>query len=95
MKLSKQQIRHLRSLAHHLKPIIMIGDKGASDNVLREIHYALDVHELIKVSIASVDKPKRRLITEKLCYSSRAILVQMIGRISILYRPKKDPKIII
>ncbi len=95
MKLSKRQIRHLRGLAHHLKPVVMIGDKGITDNLLTELHYALEAHELIKVSIAGVDKEERRTLTEQLCHSSRATVVQFIGRTSILYRPNKETKIII
>lgn len=93
MTLTTQQIRHLRSLAHHLKPVVMIGDKGINDNIIAELDRALEYHELIKVTIAGASKDERRALTNELCLASHAILVQLIGRISILYRPNKEAKI--
>ncbi len=95
MTLTNPQIRHLRSLAHHLKPVVMIGGKGITDNLLAELKRTLEDHELIKVSIAGADKKERRALTEELCQASGATLVQMIGRISVLYRPNKKPKIVL
>ncbi|OQY49402.1 MAG: RNA-binding protein, partial [Candidatus Parabeggiatoa sp. nov. 2] len=69
------QIRHLRSLAHHLKPVVMIGGKGITDNLLAELKRALEDHELIKVSIAGADKKERRALTEELCQASGATQV--------------------
>ncbi len=93
MTLTNQQIRYLKSLAHHLKPIVMIGNKGINENVLIELDHALEDHELIKVTIAGADREKRRDMTEVLCQKSAAELVQMIGRISILYRASQEPKL--
>jgi RNA-binding protein len=95
MPLTRQQIRHLRALAHHLKPIVMMGNKGLTENLLVELDRALENHELIKVSIAGADKPERYALTEKICQASRAEMVQLIGRVSILYRPAKKPQIVI
>jgi RNA-binding protein len=95
MVLKNQQIRHLRSLAHHLKPVVMIGAKGITENVSTELNGALEAHELIKLSIAGADKEERRAITDKLCQTCGALLVQQIGRISVLYRPCKKPRIVI
>jgi RNA-binding protein len=95
MTLTNPQIRHLRSLAHHLKPVVMIGGKGITDNLLAELKRALEDHELIKVSIAGADKEERRALTEELCQASGATQVQMIGRISVLYRQNKEPKIVL
>jgi len=95
MLLTNQQIRHLRSLAHHLKPIVMIGEKGVTENLSTELNRALEDHELIKVSIAGADKEERGTITKALCQTSGAQLVQRIGRISVLYRPCQKPQIVI
>ncbi|HMB59267.1 MAG TPA: YhbY family RNA-binding protein, partial [Xanthomonadales bacterium] len=51
MSLSTQQIRYLRGLSHHLRPVVTIADKGLSENVLAELDSALDTHELIKVKL--------------------------------------------
>ena len=95
MTLTTKQIRQLRSLAHHLKPVVMIGDKGMNDNILTELNIALEHHELIKVTIAGAEKNERRTLSEELCQNSSAELVQMIGRISVLYRPAQEPKIVV
>ncbi len=93
MALTSQQLRYLRGLAHHLKPVVMIGQKGLSENVLTELEQALAHHELIKVSIASEDREERKVFTDEICTHSQAELVQRIGKISVLYRPAKKPKI--
>lgn len=93
MLLTSSQIRHLRSLAHPLKPIVRIGNKGLTDHLFAELERALEDHELIKVSIAGVQREERRTMTQELCQVSGAHLVQVIGRISILYRPSKKERI--
>lgn len=93
MALTSQQLRYLRGLAHHLNPVVMIGQKGLSENVLAELEQALAHHELIKVSIASEDREERKSFTDELCDQCQAEMVQRIGKISVLYRPAKKPKI--
>jgi RNA-binding protein len=95
MPLTKSQRRHLRRLAHTLKPVVMIGEKGITDNVLSELNRALTDHELIKVTIAGAERAERQMITETLCQVSQAKLVQTIGRISVLYRPCREPRIVL
>lgn len=94
MQLTSQQTRHLRSLAHHLKPVVMIGEKGLTENVLAEIDRALNDHELIKISIAG-EREERQELSATLCEASNAALVQLIGRITVLYRPAKKPKLVL
>lgn len=93
MSLSDQQKRHLRGLAHHLKPVVWIGQHGISENVVAELELALDTHELVKIKIAD-ERDARKELTEKICKDTKAELVQMIGQMSVVFRrnPKK-PKI--
>jgi RNA-binding protein len=88
--LTSRQMRHLRGLAHTLKPVLQIGDKGLSESVLTELDLVLETHELIKISIASKDREERKTLTEALCQASGAGLIQMIGRTSIVYRKAKE-----
>jgi RNA-binding protein len=92
MLLKPHQIRTFRGLAHHLKPVVMVGEKGITENLLAELNRALDDHELIKVSIAGADRADRRLMTAELCQTTGAQLVQLIGRVSVLYRPRQEVK---
>ncbi|WP_111494367.1 MULTISPECIES: ribosome assembly RNA-binding protein YhbY [Marinobacter] len=95
MSLSPEQRREYRAIAHHLKPVVMIGDKGLSEGLQQELERALDDHELIKVKIASPDRDERREAIEALCQESGAELVQMIGKIAVILRraAKPNPKL--
>ncbi len=95
MPLSQKQIRHLKSLAHHLKPVVRVGQHGIRDAVLEELAIALDAHELIKVKIAA-EKAERIRIIQQLVEASGAELVQHIGQMAVLFRrnPKK-PKVVL
>jgi RNA-binding protein len=94
--LSNPQKRHLRSLAHHLKPVVMIGQHGMKDSILEELEIALDSHELIKVRVSNDDRDERNAMIQQLLQASGAELVQTIGHIAVLFRrnPKK-PKIVL
>lgn len=82
--------KKLKSEAHSLKPVVMIGQSGLTDAVLAEIELALDHHELIKIKIRA-ERNERKLISEKICTQTGAELIQSIGQIVAIYRlnPKK------
>ncbi|WHZ20813.1 MAG: RNA-binding protein YhbY [Rhodanobacteraceae bacterium] len=86
MALTSSQIRYLRGLAHPLKPVLLLGGKGVSAGVLKELEQALDDHELIKVRLSGGDRTARADELAKLVESSRAETVQTIGHIAVLYR---------
>lgn len=92
MHLNNQQIRKLKKQAHHLKPVVMVGQHGLSESVLNEIDIALDVHELIKVKLAGADKTAREQISSEIIVQQKASLIQIIGRVAIFYRPNPDKK---
>jgi RNA-binding protein len=82
----------LKGLAHYLKPVVMIGDKGLTENVLAEINLALASHELIKVKATRLPKDEKEAISETITKATRSTLVQIIGNILVLYRKKPVPK---
>jgi RNA-binding protein len=92
MQLNNQQIRNLKKQAHHLKPVVMVGQHGLSENVLTEIDIALDVHELIKVKLAGADKADRERISQQIVTRHNAVLVQIVGRVATFYRANPDKK---
>ncbi|MET0012916.1 MAG: ribosome assembly RNA-binding protein YhbY [Sedimenticola sp.] len=96
MPLSNPQKRHLKGLAHSLKPVVMVGQHGLTEGVFNELEIALDTHELIKVRISAGDRDERDEMLTVLVEKSSAELVQRIGNIAVLYRhnPKK-PKIVL
>jgi RNA-binding protein len=81
--------KKLRSEAHALKPVVMIGQAGLTAAVLAEIEQALNVHELIKVKIRA-ERDERKLITEKIRTDTGAELIQGIGQIAVIYRLNPD-----
>lgn len=84
---------YLRGLAHHLKPVVLIGQRGMTDQVIKALHEALEQHELIKVKfIEEKTKAEKRLMVELLCQGGQAHLVGMVGHIAILFRPSSDPE---
>ena len=95
MPLTAAQKRFLRSRAHHLKPVVMVGQHGLGENILSEVEIALDAHELIKVKIAA-GRDERAAITRAILDSSGAELVLTIGQMSVLFRRnEKKPKILL
>jgi len=90
MPLSSSQLRHLRGLAHALKPIVMVGQKGVSDTVVAELDAALACHELVKVRASGVDRDEKAGIAETLRERTGAELVQRIGHVLCYYRRNPD-----
>lgn len=89
MSLSPKTRQQLKSRAHQLKPIVMLGSQGLTDAVKKETDRALSDHELIKIRVVSTDREARREIIQALTEVLNAELVQIIGLIAVLYR--KNP----
>jgi len=92
MQLTNGQIKRLRAEGHRLKlkPVVIIGQKGLSENLHREIDAALDHHELLKLRIPALDKVARREIGAQICNRHQAVLVETIGGVIVIYRPHKE-----
>lgn len=91
--LAANQKRQLRQLAHHLSPVVMVGDKGLHPGVYRELEDALENHELIKLRISGAERDEKARMIKQLAKKSGSQLVQLIGHIAVLYRPAKEPVI--
>ncbi|HEC20433.1 MAG TPA: ribosome assembly RNA-binding protein YhbY [Gammaproteobacteria bacterium] len=91
MSLTNKQNKYLRGLAHSLKPVVMIGNNGVTEALLKELDERLAHHELIKVRISGVDREARLQMAQKLCAQSGSELVNTIGHIAIIYRPARQP----
>ena len=93
MKLNPKQQRHLKALAHALKPIVIIGSAGLTDNVIAEISNALGHHELIKIRVNAADKNSRMEMIASICQQTQGTLVFAIGHVATVYRRADKPKI--
>ena len=90
MKLSGKQLNHLRSLAHHLKPVVTVGAAGVTPAVASELDGALTSHELVKIRVPSLNKSEKRELLEHLCTMTESAPVQLIGRIGVAFRMSSD-----
>jgi RNA-binding protein len=95
MKLTTKQITHLRGLAHNLNPVVMIGNNGLTENVIKEVELNLNAHELIKIQVAGDDRDARKTIYHQICDQTSAIAIHHIGKQLVIYRPSEKNKIII
>jgi RNA-binding protein len=93
MAVNDKQRRHLKGLAHKLKPVVQIGNNGLTDNVVAEIDNALSHHELIKVRVSGQERADRKAMLEEIAERSQSDLVLVIGNVGGFYRPAKEPKI--
>ena len=87
--MSPEQLKQLKTKAHDLKPVIMIGQAGLSEAVAKEIELALDTHELVKIKIRA-EREERKLIQQKICTETHAELIQSIGQVVVIYRKKPE-----
>ena len=96
MTLSDTQRRFLRGKAHPLRPVIQIGNAGLTEGVTGETERALHDHELIKVRARVADRAARDALFSELTQRTHSELVDRIGHVAVLYRPRKEgPKLLI
>ena len=83
--------KQLKQIAHHLDPVVSVGDHGLSESVLAEAERALNDHELIKVRIHSADRDERATLGGEIASRCSAEVVQKIGKIFVLYKSNPEP----
>jgi RNA-binding protein len=90
ISLSASRRSELRAQAHKLAPVVIIGDKGLTDEVVTEIDRSLKAHELIKVRAATDDRALRSEWMRDICARLEAHPVQEIGKVLVIYRENLD-----
>ncbi len=92
-KLKGFQKKYLKGLAHSLKPVVFIGQKGITSELVKAVDAALNTHELIKIKFVDFKEKERKeeiaVAIEKETVSFR---VGIIGHMAIYYRRQKDPE---
>ena len=83
--------KHLRGLAHALKPLVHVGSAGLTGRVVEAVDMALADHELIKVKMAA-ERDERKVIAEEMARRTGSEIAGLIGSIAILYRPAAEPE---
>lgn len=90
MALTQEQKKQFKSIGHHLKPVLIVAENGLSEGVVAELERALNDHELIKVQFRIAEREDRRALIEEIGKVGRCELVQVIGKMALLYR--RNPK---
>jgi RNA-binding protein len=90
--LTGKQKSYLRSKAHHLNPIFQVGKGGVNSNMSEQITQALEVRELLKVSVLQNCEEDKNDIAEQLVKGTRSDLVQVIGNTIVLYKESRENK---
>ena len=78
----------LKKLAHKLKPVVLVGQKGITDTLIQAVDKALEDHELIKIKFIDF-KDEKIDLTDKIVQATDSVLVNLIGNIAILYRESR------
>jgi RNA-binding protein len=86
MALTDAQKKHLRRLGHDRNPIVLVGQKGLTENLVAELDGALLAHELVKLRARVGDRELRDEILAELAKSTRSEIVQRIGNTALFYR---------
>ncbi|WP_261546995.1 YhbY family RNA-binding protein [Burkholderia multivorans] len=88
LSLSPAERSALRSQAHALKPVVLIGAEGLTDAVLKEIKVHLDAHQLIKIRVFGDERDERVAIYDEICDRLNAAPIQHIGKLLVIWKPK-------
>ena len=89
-QLTGKERRHLRSLAHGLKPLVHVGKNGVTKGLINDADRALRDHELVKIRFLNY-KEQRKELSETMAVETRSGIVEIIGNTLILYRESPDP----
>jgi|SRR6516225_4826820 RNA-binding protein len=82
--------RALRGHGHGMSAIVQIGKAGVTTAVVKQVEQALADHELVKVKIGRECPADRHEVAERLDAEPGVNIVQMVGRMLLLY--KRHPK---
>ena len=88
--LSAAERKSLKARAHPLEPVVLVGNKGITDEVVQEVEAALKAHELIKVRAPGLERDAREEAMQTLCQLTGAESVQAIGKVLVIYRKRDE-----
>ena len=87
------QKKYLKGLAHHLKPVVFLGQNGVTLNLIDSINQAFEKHELIKIKFVDYkEKDSKTSISDTIVKETDSSFIGLIGNTLILYRQSKNKK---
>ncbi len=90
MRLKGSEKKELRGLAHGLKPLVQVGKKGVTGELVASVDLALGDHELIKVRFLEF-KGEKKALSQEIAEKTGSELVGLIGNIAVFFRQHPDP----
>jgi len=90
IQLNGRQVRYLRGLGHHLKPLVMLGREGLDKNVITAVDEVLRAHELVKIKIGNGCLLGRQEAADMVAGKTGAAVVQILGKTVLLFRANPD-----
>ncbi|MDQ3340174.1 MAG: ribosome assembly RNA-binding protein YhbY [Myxococcota bacterium] len=93
--LSGKQRRHLRALAHDLRPIVHVGKGGIDEGLVAAVDQALTDHELIKVKVGESASLDRHDAAQDIATKTNSHVAQVLGNTVILYRAHPEAPTIV
>lgn len=88
--LTAAERKALKARAHKLEPVVLVGAKGLTDEVVKEIDGALKTHQLIKVRAAALDREQRQVALGEILQRANAELIQQVGKVFVLFRKNDE-----
>jgi len=92
LTLDSRQKNLLKAKAHHLKPVVRIGQHGLGAGIIGAAEACLERHELIKVHVHEGKREERQAMIDELVERTNAQLVHRIGKVFILYRERQEER---
>jgi RNA-binding protein len=90
--LSPAERKSLKARAHKLEPVVIVGAKGLTDEVVKEIDLALKAHELIKVRAPGLERDERETAIRQITERTNSQLVQQVGKVFVIYRKNDEAR---
>ena len=90
--LTGKQKRYLRATAHDLSPIFQVGKNGVGEAMCADLMDALEKRELLKVQVLQNCAEATKDVAAELVDGTNAELVQVIGKVIVLYKESKENK---
>jgi len=93
MSLTNVQKKYLKGLAHSQKPIVLVGQKGITPELLTALKEALESHELIKIKfLENKEKESKKEMTQQIVEETQSELLSTIGHTVIFFKRARKPE---
>lgn len=91
IEITSKQRKILEKQAHDMRPVVIIGQQGVTDSLLKMVSDSLKAHELIKVKFNEYKDDKREY-SEDIAKRTDSVLIRVIGNVAIFYKENEDPE---